>query len=420
VTDRRAFLVVPEIPTPARSGNAWRDVQQLTVLGRLGFSVHVIAARRRWDLSDDEEAAGAGRLDGGVTYLTEARAEPREALAARVMRKAGYLVGAGRHPFGWWLPGTLAETLGRLARHAQPLDVALIRSIFIHEIPVLRQVWPGRIVVDCHDSDVHLAGELLTTVRGAARLGPWANLLGVRRVVARYLPLADEVWAASAEDAARLGGQARGARLLVVPSGMDERQAATAAEPGIDGTALLVANFGYGPNARGADWLLRSVWPAVRQRLGTATLRLVGARMPKALARVAAATPGVNVAGPVAQLAPLLRDAAVVVAPLLEGAGTRVKIVEAWSQGKAVVTTAKGVEGLPWNDGAVAVADGAEAFATRLIDLMRDAERRRSMGGTALTLFRQRLTWEVARRTVAAGSIVASTDRKVERWRVAT
>ena len=128
---------------------------------------------------DDEETASAGRLDGGVTYLTEGRAEPREALAARVMRKAGYLVGAGRHPFGWWLPGTLAETLGRLARHAQPLDVALIRSIFIHEIPALRRVWPGRIVVDCHDSDVHLAGELLTTVRGAARLGPWANLLGV-------------------------------------------------------------------------------------------------------------------------------------------------------------------------------------------------------------------------------------------------
>ena len=89
MTDRRAFLVVPEIPTPPRSGNAWRDVQQLTVLGRLGFSVHVIAARRRWDLSDDEEAASAGRLDGGVTYLTEVRAEPREALAARVMRKAG-------------------------------------------------------------------------------------------------------------------------------------------------------------------------------------------------------------------------------------------------------------------------------------------------------------------------------------------
>ena len=75
--------------------------------------------------------------------------------------------------------------------------VLLIRSIFVHEIPALRGVWPGRIVVDCHDSDVHLAGELLKTVRGAARLGPWANLVGVRRTVRRYLPLADEVWAVS-------------------------------------------------------------------------------------------------------------------------------------------------------------------------------------------------------------------------------
>jgi glycosyltransferase involved in cell wall biosynthesis len=281
-------------------------------------------------------------------------------------------------------------------------------------------VWPGRIVVDCHDSDVHLAGELLTTVRGPARLGPWANLLGVRRVVARYLPLADEVWAVSAEDATRLAGQARGARLLVVPSGMDERHAAAGATPGIDGTALLVANFGYGPNARGAEWLLRSVWPQVRGRLPTATLRLVGGRMPSALARLAATTPGVDVMGQVAQLAPLLRDAGVVVAPLLEGGGTRLKIVEAWSQGKAVVTTSKGIEGLPWSDAAVTVVDEASTFAARLRELMTDGERRRSLGAAALALFRQRLSWEMARRAVAAGSIIASTELESERPRVVT
>jgi glycosyltransferase involved in cell wall biosynthesis len=418
--ERRAVLVVPEIPTPPRSGNAWRDQQQLSVLQHLGFAVHVVAARRRWDLGDDEETASARLLDGGVTYLTEARAEPPERLAARVMRKAGYLVGTGRHPFGWWLPTTLPETLGRLARGARPSDVALIRSIFLHEIPRLRTVWPGRIVVDCHDSDVHLATELLATVRGPARLGPWANLLGVRRVVARYLPLADEVWAVSAEDAARLAGQARGARVLVVPSGMDERQAATGPNPGVDRTALLVANFGYGPNARGAEWLLRSVWPAVRERVPSAMLRLVGGRMPKGLERLAAATSGVEVRGQVADPAPLLRDAAVVVAPLLEGGGTRLKIVQAWSQGKAVVTTVKGIEGLPRSEAAVAVTSAAPGFAERLAELMTDPERRRSMGGAALALFRQWLSWGVVRRVVGAESIVAATDLESERPRVAT
>jgi glycosyltransferase involved in cell wall biosynthesis len=418
VTERRAVLVVPEIPTPARSGNAWRDLQQLNVLGRLGFAVHVIAARRRWDLSDSEEAASAGLLAGGVTYLTETRVEPDERLVARMMRKVGYVVGAGRHPFGWWLPGTLAERLRALAADAQPSDIALIRSIFIHEIPRLRSVWPGHIVVDCHDSDVHLAGELLATVRGVARVGPWANLRGVRRAVARFLPLADEVWAVSAEDATRLAAEAPGARLLVVPSGMDERLAATTPNPGIDGTALLVANFGYGPNARGADWLLRSVWPDVRRRVPAAALWLVGGRLPQGLAQLAAARPGVEVMGQVANLAPLLRDAAVVVAPLLEGGGTRLKIVEAWSQGKAVVTTAKGIEGLPRSESAVAVVDAAPAFAGRLHELLTDAARRRSMGAAALTLFRQQLSWDVARQAVTTGSIIVSTDRESERRRV--
>jgi len=418
VSERRAILVVPEIPTPPRSGNAWRDLQQINVLGALGFSVHVVAARRRWDLRDEEEIAGARRLEGGVTYLTDVRTEPREALATRALRKARYVVGARRHPFGWWLPGTMPRTLRAVAAGAQPSDVALLRSIFIHDIPELRRSWPGRIVVDCHDSDVHLAGELLSTVRGRARLGPWANLRGVRRAVARYLPLADEVWTVSAEDAARLATEAPGARLLVVPSGMDERQAATGASPGVDGSALLVANFGYGPNARGAAWLLREVWLHVRQQLPAATLWLVGGRVPDDLAALAEATPGVEVTGLVGDIAPLLRHAAIVVAPLLEGGGTRLKIVEAWSQGKAVVTTTKGVEGLPWSEAAVAVADAPDRFAAHVQALMSDAGRRRAMGAAALAIFQQRLSWEVARREVGAGSILAGADRPSERARV--
>ena len=124
--------------------------------------------------------------------------------------------------------------------------------------------------------------------------------------------------------------------------------------------------------------------------------------------------------GQVAQLAPLVRDAGVVVAPLLEGGGTRLKIVEAWSQGKAVVTTSKGIEGLPWSEAAVTVVDDAPTFAARLQALMTDGERRRSIGAAALALFRQRLSWEMARRAVAAGSIIVSTELESERPRVVT
>jgi glycosyltransferase involved in cell wall biosynthesis len=404
VSGRRAVLVVPEIPSPPRCGNAWRDLQQIDVLRRLGFTVHVVSARPRWDLSDAEEADGCGALGAEVSYLTRAREAPPEPRLATLSRKASYLIAARAHPFGWSLPRGLSHLITGLAGDAA--DVMLMRSIFVHEIPALRRVWPGRIVVDCHDSDVHLAGELLATVRGAARLGPWANLVGVGRIIARCLPLADEAWAVSREDAARLTRQAPGARVLVVPSGMDRGRAAGAAQPGLDGTALLVANFGYGPNARGAEWLLRAVWPAIRARAPAATLRCVGARMPAALASLASTAPGVDACGPLAEIAGPLRDAAVVLAPLLEGGGTRLKIVEAWSQGKAVVTTPKGVEGLPAPPDAVVAAAAPAEFAAATASLMLDAERRQDLGSRALQVFREQLSWDVAARAVATGSVI--------------
>jgi glycosyltransferase involved in cell wall biosynthesis len=405
MSERRAVLVVPEIPSPPRCGNAWRDLQQLEVLRRLGFATHVVAARLRWDLTDVEEAAAGTALNAGVTYLARTRVEPDEPRAATVSRKARYLLTPTVHPFGWWLPRNLAATV---ADHGGTVDdVLMIRSIFVHEIPALRRLWPGRIVVDCHDSDVQLAQELVKTVRGLARLGPWANLVGVRRTIARYLPLADEVWAVSEQDAARLASEAPGARIVVVPSGMDRAAGAAAAQPGLDGRALLIANFGYGPNARGADWLLRRVWPTIRSRVPAATLHCVGARMPRALAHLAASSPGVVARGQVADIAPLLREAGVVLAPLLQGGGTRLKIVEAWSQGKAVVTTTKGIEGLPVSDGVASIADRPDEFAVGAAALLTDGARRQAMGTRALEVFARHLSWDVAFRTAAARSVIA-------------
>ena len=56
--------------------------------------------------------------------------------------------------------------------------------------------------------------------------------------------------------------------------------------------------------------------------------------------------PGVEVTGRVDDIAPYYRRTAVFVAPVLQGSGTRLKILEAMASGCPVVSTTIGAEGL--------------------------------------------------------------------------
>lgn len=404
----RALLLLPESPYPPRCGNALRDAQQIYMLRQMGFDVCLAVMIRRYDLTPVEELQA---LDGMTARYAGAQNGLRESLPAILWRKAGYLLGSRRNAFAWWAEH--AEPASFLARVVAEIDpaVVLVRSLFVHLLPELRRVFPGPVIVDCHDADVHLAQEMVRTVSGLRKLGPWANLQAVRRACRVHLPLADEVWAVSVEDAERLNADVPQVRVVVVPSGMDARGSVSHAAPGEDGLALLVANFGYGPNSRGAEWLLRNVWAQVRSSIPSATIDFVGGRMPSALEPLARNTPGVRVHGLVPDLEPFYGRAGVLFVPVLEGGGTRVKIVEAWSRGKAVIATSKAVEGLPMAAGVVVVADEAERFATETAELLKDKARRQAMGEAGLRHFRATLSWEKALEVVSARSVLAQPAR---------
>ena len=99
--------------------------------------------------------------------------------------------------------------------------------------------------------------------------------------------------------------------------------------------------------------------------------------MVQALAKL----PGVSVTGPVPDVKPYLAGATVAIAPLLIGSGTRLKILEAFAMGKAVVSTSLGCEGLAVVSGQhLIVADEPEVFARSVVDLMQNAEQRMALG----------------------------------------
>jgi hypothetical protein len=122
------------------------------------------------------------------------------------------------------------------------------------------------------------------------------------------------------------------------------------------------------------------VLPAVRTQVARTKL-LVGSKSLFRLARRLTHVPGVEVTAPASDLRPLLRRAAVAVAPRRFGAETRRSVLAAMAVGVPVITTLDGLDGLPIKHGReLYLEDNALGFAERLIDLLRKPTLREVMG----------------------------------------
>jgi glycosyltransferase involved in cell wall biosynthesis len=158
------------------------------------------------------------------------------------------------------------------------------------------------------------------------------------------------------------------ARLRLAPNVVDVRAIQPISKVASEQRAILVANFAYTPNSNGLTFLLDEVFPRVWKQLPDARLTLVGA----GLERAPSEDPRVESLGFVEQLASVYAEARCAVVPLLQGGGTPLKLIEALAYGLPVVATPRAVAGLHVHDGSdCLVAEGGEAFAQALVDVLR-------------------------------------------------
>ena len=158
---------------------------------------------------------------------------------------------------------------------------------------------------------------------------------------------------------------------------------------------LFLAALDWYPNLDALDYLLKDIFPLVRQASPRARLRIVGRRPPAGLKERIARCPGVELVGEVADVRPFLTRAAVVAVPLRIGGGSRIKILEALAMGKAVVSTSIGAEGLAVTDGMhLLLADAPSDFAARTVELLKSSEERLRLGENGRKLVVERYSWD--------------------------
>jgi len=166
-----------------------------------------------------------------------------------------------------------------------------------------------------------------------------------------------------------------GVNLLTVPLGMDLENLKPDRHPTLPETCLFVGSFNHRPNVLAADLLVGKIWPKVRAKRPDAELVIAGRGSRKHLEQFSGPTNGVSAAGFVEDLTPLFRQATLFVAPLPEGGGIKIKILEAMARGIPVVTTPVGAEGISCDhDDAMIITDAVHGFAEAIIQALDDPD----------------------------------------------
>jgi glycosyltransferase involved in cell wall biosynthesis len=378
--ERRALFLAPEAPYPMVGGGALRAASLLEYLAR-SCSVDAIVFQQ----PGAKVCFPPGRIGGLLTLpLPEHSKHP----VPRFLRNGRRLL-RRRPPLIDRFGGFGAE-IAAFLKDRPPYDLAIVEHFWC--APYWEQIGPQcrRTILDLHniESAWHL---------GCGKVARWPHSLahGVFCRAAldlerRWLPRYSLLLATSAEDAQRVTQIAPGASVAIYPNSIPMIDLPVREEQDM---IVFSGTLEYEPNRIAVRYFSEEIWPGLRRKWPNLKWRLVG-RDPAAIQSYVRGDPRIECTGPVEDAIAHLAAAKVAVAPVLSGSGTRLKIIEAWAAGTAVVSTSMGAEGLPARHGEnVLLADDRDSFGQAVSRLLESAIERQRIGRAGRDRYEREFTW---------------------------
>jgi sugar transferase (PEP-CTERM/EpsH1 system associated) len=264
-------------------------------------------------------------------------------------------------------------------------------------VPAGMMPWSGPtpVVLFTHNVEAEIWKRHFRLTRNPARKAAfWLEYQALSRQERRYARLADQVIAVSQRNADHFRRLVSEDRVSVVPTGVDTeyfQPDLSTNEAGAD--IVFTGSMDWLPNEDCVRYCVESILPLIQQRVPETRFWAVG-RNPSAALKALSDGSRVIVTGTVEDIRPYLHRAQAYVVPMRSGSGTRLKVLEAMASGMAVVSSSIGAEGLPvTHNEHVLLADAPDDFASAVISLINDPERRRELGSAARQLVEQKCSW---------------------------
>jgi glycosyltransferase involved in cell wall biosynthesis len=387
----RALVGNYNIPEPDRDSGSQRIIDHVDLLRDLGYEVTFVTTQ---PLREDRHLH-ALRQRGVATY--HGTPEQMDVLLTATHFDLALLA--------FW---PTAELFLPAIRELSPETRVIVDSVDLHFLRHARRIYgaaEGGGLLDDRFGDqviselnVYAASDAVLTVseKEALLIDDLVNESGLSRVVA---------------DNEQLQLSARG---------FDERRG-----------MVFVGSFRHAPNVDAVAYLCRDITPRLPASLLTEhPVAVVGDSLDERVADYGAGQPNVHMVGWVPTLEPYFEQARICVLPLLSGAGTKRKMIQALMLGTPVVGTSIAAEGLNLVDGRdVLIADDADAFVAAVERLSGDRElwerlrqngRARALAAHGRDTSRQALarTIEAIRAVPAKEPMLAATDGELHHQRL--
>jgi glycosyltransferase involved in cell wall biosynthesis len=353
----RILYVCHAPPVPARLGPARRHYHLLEQLSRF-YDVHVLS------LGNELEAEIVQRHFGHRVQrfdFARRRGGHRRTVLSKLCRTL-----TGRCDFVPSRESELRRLSGGITSRAS-CDAILLSTALLRALPLPEGI---PIVGDTHNAEFDVLRRTARLSNQFARreYARW-QWRSTRREEQRCARGVDLLLATSERDRQVFLQELGVNHVAVIPNGIDTAEFASSDALPHAGTIVFSGLMSYYPNQQGIRWFLDEVLPLILENGRSARVIIAGASPPRWLK--ACASDRVEVTGSVPDIRPYLQRATAVIAPLLIGGGTRVKILEAQAMGRPVVSTSVGAEGLGLQHGeSILIADDAKSFAARVVDVL--------------------------------------------------
>jgi glycosyltransferase involved in cell wall biosynthesis len=380
------------VPWPPVGHGALQRSYHLLRVAAARHDVHLLA------LAPPSAAAAGLDLGSAALALQElgcaAEIFPLPKNRQKLRRALLLLSGVGRresHWERWFYDGSMADRVREL--HARfdlvHVDIVLLASY--------RAAMTGTpVVLNHHNIESALVRQRADTARnGVVRTVLQREASKLEALERDWAPRAAVNLVVSDLDGERLVHLAPGAKFEVVPNGVDTDY--FRADPEIrpdPSTIVFAGGMDWYPNHDAMILFAREIWPRLVSANAQRRAIIIGRSPPRELTEVR--DPRLEVLGFVPDVRPLVSRAAIYICPIRIGGGTRLKILDALSMSRALVSTDLGVEGLDLTpDVHFLRANTPEEFERQITRLEGDEALRARLGRAGRELVEQRFSWAV-------------------------